>query len=219
MHRSALILTFVLTGLSAAAQTYSQAMLPERLEYPPIANSDAEKRIYATIADVVQKNEWFQNVPAVDGRMLRVLVESTGARQVLEIGTSTGISGLWILLGLHSTGGHLTTMELDAHRAAQARAHFKQAGVDSLVTVLEGDAHQLIAQVKGPLDIVFIDAEKQGYVDYLNKVLPLMRPGGMILAHNVKSIPDYMEAITSNPALDTVFYMQGRELSITLKKH
>ena len=219
MPRIAFIVTFILAGMSAAAQSYSQAMLPERLEYPPIANSDVEKRIYATITDVVQKDEWFQNVPAVDGRMLRVLVESTGAKQVLEIGTSTGISGLWLLLGLHATGGHLTTLELDPHRAAQARAHFKQAGVDSQVTVLEGDAHQLLAQIKGPLDIVFIDAEKQGYVDYLNKVLPLVRPGGLILAHNVKTIPDYVKAITGNPALDTVFYLQGHELSVSLKKH
>jgi predicted O-methyltransferase YrrM len=150
--------------------------------------------------------------------MLRLLAETTGAKQVLEIGTSTGLSGLWFLLALRSTGGRLTTLELDPRRAALARAHFKQAGVDSLVTVIEGDAHRNIAQVKGPLDIVFIDAEKPGYVDYLNQTLPLVRPGGLILAHNVDMVPEYVKVVTANPALETVFYMQGNQLAVTLKK-
>ena len=64
----------------------------------------------------------YANVPAVDGRMLRVLAETTGAKQVLEIGTSTGLSGLWFLMALRTTGGRLTTLELDPHRAALARA-------------------------------------------------------------------------------------------------
>jgi predicted O-methyltransferase YrrM len=151
--------------------------------------------------------------------MLRVLAESANAKHVLEIGTSTGISGLWFLLALESTGGRLTTLEIDPRRAALARSHFKKAGVDGLVTLLEGDAHQNVTTVKGPLDVVFIDAEKDGYVDYLNKVLPLVRPGGLILAHNVNMVPNYVKAVTGNSALDTVFYMQGNQLAITLKKH
>src|SRR4029077_20101500 len=95
-----------------------------------------------------------------------------------------GYSGLWFCLALRSTGGHLTTLELDHGRATQARQDFEKAGVASLVTVIEGDAHEQITRVKGPFDIAFIDAEKPGYIDYLNKVLPLVRPGGLILAHN-----------------------------------
>ncbi len=218
MQRIALALPFILMMMSAQAQTRSTDLAPERLEYPPVAHSDAEKQILATISEVVQKGELYANVPAIDGRMLRLLTESTGAKQVLEIGTSTGLSGLWFLMALGTTGGHLTTLELDPRRAALARAHFKRAGVDSLVTLIEGDAHRNIAQVKGPLDIVFIDAEKPGYVDYLRKTLPLVRPGGLILAHNVDMVPDYVRAVTGNPALDTVFYMQGNQLAVTLKK-
>ena len=87
-----------------------------------------------------------------------------------------------------------------------------------LVTVIEGNAHQQIEQVEGPIDIAFIDADKQGYVDYLNKLLPRVRPGGLILAHNVDMVPDYVKAITTNPNLETIFYMQGRGLAVTLKK-
>jgi predicted O-methyltransferase YrrM len=218
MPRIFFALSFILMGMSARAQTHSDAVAPEGVEYPPLAHSDAEKRILATISEVVQKGELYANVPAVDGRMLRVLAETTGAKKVLEIGTSTGLSGLWFLMALRTTGGRLTTLELDPHRAALARAHFKKAGVDSLVTLIEGDAHQNIAQVKGPLDIVFIDAEKPGYVDYLNKTLPLVRPGGLILAHNVDMVPEYVKVVTANPALETVFYLQGNQLAVTLKK-
>lgn len=218
MPRIFFALSFILMGMSARAQTRSTALAPEAIENPPLAQSAAEKRILATISEVVQKGELYANVPAIDGRMLRVLTESTGAKQVLEIGTSTGLSGLWFLMALRTTGGRLTTLELDPQRAALARAHFKKAGVDSLVTVIEGDAHRNIAQVKGPLDIVFIDAEKPGYVDYLNKTLPLVRPGGLILAHNVDMVPEYVKVVTANPALETVFYLQGNQLAITLKK-
>ena len=66
--------------------------------------------------------------------------------------------------------------------------------------------------------MVFIDAEKEGYVDYLNKMLPLVRPGGLILAHNTNMVPDYVKAVTTNPDLETVFYMEGNQLGVTLKK-
>jgi len=137
---------------------------------------------------------------------------------VVEIGTSTGYSGLWFCLALEATGGHLTTFELDHERAGRARMHFYNAGVDSLVTVVEGDAHENVTKVNGPIDIAFIDADKDGYVDYLHKVLPLVRPGGLILAHNVEMVPEYVKAVTNDPELETIFYMQGGGLAVTMKK-
>jgi predicted O-methyltransferase YrrM len=111
-------------------------------------------------------------------------------------------------MALEKTGGRLTTFELDPRRASIARSHFQKAGVDRLVTLVEGDAHQNVGKLKGPIDIAFIDAEKEGYIDYLNKVLPLVRPGGLILAHNLDMAPEYVKTVTANPNLDTVFYMQ-----------
>jgi predicted O-methyltransferase YrrM len=68
------------------------------------------------------------------------------------------------------------------------------------------------------VDIVFIDAEKEGYVDYLRKMLPLVRPGGLILAHNIDMVKDYVKMVVADPGLDTVFYMEGNQLGVTLKK-
>jgi predicted O-methyltransferase YrrM len=147
-----------------------------------------------------------------------VLAESTGAKQVVEIGTSTGYSGLWFCLALQPTGGHLTTFEIDHGRAMEARTHFQEAGVSDMVTIVEGDAHKNVSQVKGPIDLLFIDADKEGYVDYLNRLLPLVRPGGLIVAHNIDMVPEYVSAVNANPKLETIFYMEGGGMGITLKK-
>lgn len=191
---------------------------PSGDQYPPVAKSESEKRILQTLDEMVKAGELYANVPPADGRMLRLFAESMNAKSVVEIGTSTGISGLWFALALERTGGKLTTFEFDPKRAATARENFKQAGVDRLVTIVEGDAHQTIGRLKEPIDIVFIDADKEGYVDYLKKLLPLVRQGGLILAHNTDMIPDYIKTVTADPNLDTVFYMQGGGIAASLKK-
>jgi len=72
--------------------------------------------------------------------------------------------------------------------------------------------------LKDPIDVVFIDAEKDGYPDYLHKLLPLVRPGGLILAHNANMVPDYVKLVTSDQNLESSFYMEGNQLVVTLKK-
>jgi predicted O-methyltransferase YrrM len=185
---------------------------------PPMATSEAEKKILSELDEVVNLHQTYLSVPMVDGRALRVLTEAANAKSVTEIGTSTGYSGLWFCLALQKTGGHLTTFEIDHDRAALARKHFQEAGVDNLVTIVVGDAHEQVTTHHEPIDVAFIDADKPGYVDYLNKILPRVRPGGLILAHNVDMVPDYVKAVTTNPDLETIFYMQGKGLAVTLKK-
>ena len=80
-------------------------------------------------------------MPAADGRVLRLLTEAANAKHVVEIGTSTGLSGLWYCMALEKTGGKLTTFEYDSGRAATAKKHFKDGRVERLATVVEGDAH------------------------------------------------------------------------------
>jgi predicted O-methyltransferase YrrM len=194
---------------------------PSATPNPPLAKSEAEKKILATLDGMVQAGEMYLNVPAEDGRLLRLLAEAAGARNIVEIGTSTGYSGLWLCLALQATGGRLTTFELDAGRAATARRHFQQAGVDGLVTIVQGDAHENVGRLKDPIDVLFIDADKEGYEDYLTRLLPLVRPGGLILAHNIDSGQTgygYGKAVTTNPELETVFYSLGGGLAVTLKK-
>jgi predicted O-methyltransferase YrrM len=153
--------------------------------------------------------------------MLRLLAEAIGARTVVEIGTSNGVSALWFALALRKTGGKLITHEIDPQVAAVARENFANAGVADLVTVVEGDAHETVAKLSGPIDLVFIDADKEGYLDYFKRLLPLVRPGGLILAHNMTrgmADPAFAKAISTAADLETVCYMEGGGLSVTLKK-
>jgi len=205
----------MLLALAVAGAQPLRSHLPSS---PPLGKSDAEKKILAVLDGIVKSHQTYLSVPIEDGRALRLLTQAAGARSVVEIGTSTGYSGLWFCLALQSTGGHLTTLELDHQRASRAREHFQQAGVDNLVTIVEGDAHENVTKLQGSIDIAFIDADKDGYLDYLHKLLPLVRPGGLILAHNVGMVPDYVKAVTSSPDLETIFYMQGGGLAVTLKK-
>ena len=129
----------------------------------------------------------FANVSPDDGRLLRILVEAVGAKKVIEIGTSTGESAVWIALGLKETGGHLFTHEIDEPRAKIAQNNFKKAGVDDIITLVLGNAHETVKQYNEPIDVLFLDADKEGYIGYLEKLMPLLRPGGLVIAHNMNT--------------------------------
>ena len=191
------------------------------LERAPLASTADEKRVLAVLDDVY-RNHRYLSVPEEDGRLLRILAESIDAKNVVELGTSTGYSGLWILLALMKTGGRLTTYEIDRGRHEMARSNYDRAGLLKHATLVLGDAHAEITKLKDPVDLVFIDADKEGYPDYLQKLAPLTRPGGLIVAHNMASPPPdprYVEAVTTNPAYDTVFLnMHSAGIGVTLKK-
>jgi caffeoyl-CoA O-methyltransferase len=181
----------------------------------------SERKVLDTLNNIDRTQGRMMNVPTCDGRMLRLLVESIGAKSVVEIGMSNGVSALWMSLGLRKTGGRLTTFEIDAERAALARQNFAAAGVADLISLVEGDAHQKVSGLKGPIDLVFIDADKEGYLDYFQKLFPLVRPGGLITAHNMNARmadQNFVKAITTDAKVETVFYTDGGGLSITLKK-
>lgn len=205
---------------------------PARADEPPLQMNndpkpadDAEKAVLGVLADLdAHQRRGNMNVPIEDGRLLRILAESIGAKNVVEIGTSNGYSGLWFSLALRKTGGHLTTFDIDEGRFNLAKANFAKAGASELITQVLGDAHEKVLELKldGPIDLLFIDADKPGYLDYLQKLPPKVRPGGLVLAHNMNSPkpdPKFVEAITTNPALDTLFvHMQGQGMAVTLKK-
>ena len=193
-------------------------------ETSTLPKDPAEKKILDVLDDMYKnQSRGMMNVPPEDGRFLRLLTEAMNAKHVVEIGTSNGYSGIWILLALRSTGGKLTTYEIDARRASLARENFKRAGVDHIVTLVEGDAHEEVPKLKESIDILFLDADKEGYIDYLNKLLPLVRPGGLIIAHNMTpgmADPNYVKAITTDPNLETLFINTSPAgIGLTLKKH
>ena len=191
------------------------------IDRAPLPKDDAEKRALAVL-DEMTRGPWRLNITTREGRVLRQLVELAGAKQVVEIGTSSGYSTLWLALGARACGGKVFTHEIDPEAIKIARENFKKAGLDDVITIVEGDAHQTIAQHKEPIDLVFLDAEKKGYVDYMRKLMPSIRPGGVILGHDMHGpMPDpkFIEAITTDPKLATSFIMmESYGMSMTVKK-
>jgi len=227
---AATILSLLLLRPPAVAQERASGARAPRLRVtnPPqsqtLPKDDAEGKILAVLRDMYEhQRRGMHNVPPEDGRLLRLFTEAVGARNVVEIGTANGYSALWFCLALRKTGGKLTTFEINPQKASLARRNFERAGVEKIATVVVGDAHDEISKLNEPIDILFLDADKEGYIDYLNKLLPLVRPGGLILAHNTTShrtaMEDYLKAVTTDPNLETIFlHVRGAGVGVTLKK-
>lgn len=163
------------------------------------------------------------NVPESDGRLLYDLILKNRFTRALEIGTSTGHSGIWIAWALSKTGGHLITVEIDPRRHREALTHFREAGLSPYVEARLGDAHQIVAGLEGPFDFVFSDADKEWYTNYFTAVWPKMAPGGCFTAHNVGSarqrgIREFLEHLkTVRDGTTTIDRTSTAGISITCK--
>ena len=123
-------------------------------------------------------------VGPVEGQFLALMVELTGARRVLEIGTFTGYSSLCMAAALFA-GGSIVTCELNPEHAAVARRHFDASPFADRIDLRLGPAQETVASLPGPFDLVFIDADKVNYLNYYEAVLPKLSATGVILADNV----------------------------------
>jgi predicted O-methyltransferase YrrM len=144
------------------------------------------------------------NLPLVDaevGALLRVLVTATAARRVLEIGTAIGYSGIWMAAALPADG-MLLTIEKDPAHVKTARANFSRAGVADRVNVMTGDAALLINKVAGPFDLIFQDGSKTLYVPLLDRLVTLLRPGGLLVTDNVLWDGEVVPGFVTTPARD-----------------
>lgn len=150
-----------------------------------------------------------RKLPLVDaevGALLRVLAMAVRATKILEIGTAVGYSGIW-LAGALPAGGTLFTLELDAERAREARDNFARAGFADRTNVIVGDAERMIAKVSGPFDLVFQDGAKVLYNRLLDRIVELLRPGGLLITDNVlwsgKVVPGFDPASEAADDEDT----------------
>ena len=149
-----------------------------------------------------------RDLPLVDaevGALLRVLATAVRAKRILEIGTAIGYSGIW-LAGALPADGTLLTLEYDEERIRQARDHFARAGLADRVSVVAGDALRMLAKVSGPFDLIFQDGDKRQYVPMLDRLVDLLRPGGLLVTDNVlwsgEVVPDFVRT-PHHPAAET----------------
>jgi len=172
------------------------------------------------------RDQWRdENVTAADGEFLRDLIVRDKYTRALEIGTSTGHSGIWIAWAMSRTGGKLVTIEIDGARYEKALANFRAAGLEGFVDARLGDAHELVPLLEGPFDFVFVDADKDWYQNYFKMLLPKLVAGGCFAAHNVLNlefmhgVKEFLDYARSLPEIETtVERSSGSGISLSFKR-
>lgn len=190
-------------------------------------NSDAD--LDKKVTEFLQKNRnrWYDmNIPEADGKKMYDIIIENGYRNALEIGTSTGHSGIWIAWALSKTGGKLVTIEIDRERHETALRNFREAGLSEYIDARLDDAHTLVPQLEGPFDFVFSDADKGWYKNYFTAVDPKLKKGGCFTAHNVSERQsryrsgqsELLNYVRSLDNYETTVFSSGGGLMISYKK-
>ena len=160
-------------------------LLPERLNAQDLIDNPALDEKVKEFLNA-QSGQWHDlNVPMSDGQILYDLVIKGNYKNALEIGTSTGLSGIYIAWALSKTGGKLITIEIDESRHKTALQNFEQAGLSDYIDARLADAHSLVLELEGPFDFVFSDADKNWYINYFRDVYPKLKVGGCFTADNI----------------------------------
>ena len=226
MKNSAMVVLASLLGLAAAVATAGAvgASASQTADKPSALDSQVKAFLEK------MRNRWADlNVPEGDGQLLYDIVLKHNYKTALEIGTSTGHSGIWIAWALSKTGGRLVTIEIDEGRHKQALAHFKEAGLADYIDARLADAHKLVEELPGPFDFVFSDADKEWYVNYAKAVIPKILPGGCLAAYNISpgrggmgrgfggGNAGYYEYMKSLPDFDTSMAADRSSLAVSYK--
>src|SRR3990170_5217466 len=148
------------------------------------------------------------------GRSLHTLVLATRPRSIVEIGTSGGYSTVWLATAARAVGAGVVTLEIDPVKVLRATASLRGAGVDGVATIVEGDAFAYLSERREPIDFVFLDAEKEDYTAFLELIVPLLPPGGLLVADNLTShaedLAEFRRRAESDPRLSAVVVPIGR---------
>jgi len=218
-----LLVWFVACGVLLLPAVVAQVSQAPQAPQASQTSKDLDARVTKFLDD--HRADWHDlNVPESDGQLLHDLVVKGRYTRALEIGTSTGRSGVWTAWGLAKTGGKLITIEIDKGRHDQAVLNFQGAGLAAFVDARLADAHELVPALPGPFDFVFIDADKDWYTAYVKAVIPKLVVGGCLTAHNVYAsrggrsrggnmTGDFYQNLTSLPFMETTVTSGGVAIS------
>lgn len=170
--------------------------------------------------DVARSVRLRQIMPDV-GRLLHTLVLATRPRSIIEIGTSGGYSTIWLATAARDVGASVTTLEIDPVKVRMADANLREAGVEDIATIAEGDAFAWLRTRTEPGDFVFLDAEKEDYGAFLELVVPLLRSGAVLIADNLLShaedLAPFRERALAHPQLSALVVPVGRGELLAVK--
>ena len=155
------------------------------------------------------------NTTPGDAMMLRILVEASSAKRGVEVGTASGYGAINMGIAFERTGGHLWTHDINPAAVKEARGNLAKVGLENVVTVVEGDALKTMPNLEGPIDFVFIDANKPDYFKYFKVLEPKLKVGAVIVADNViqsaKAMKDFLDYIQTSPDYNTVIIRASME--------
>ncbi|MBA3643125.1 MAG: DUF1442 domain-containing protein [Chloroflexia bacterium] len=180
------------------------------------------RRLYAS--DAAQRaaglpsSQRTRNVEYETGLFLKLVARSLNAKSVVEIGSSNGVSTVWLARGLPADGT-ITGTEILPERAAEANANLAEAGLANVARIVAGDARAALVNLPGPFDFAFIDAEKDDYVDHFLAIIDRVHVDGVILADNVVShdLSAYQSMLRQRDDVETVTLPLDRGLEYTVK--
>lgn len=209
-----------------ACMLFAAEMLPLNAQ-DLIENRALDEKVKKFLSD--NSGQWHDmNIPTADGKLLYDLIIKGKYKSALEIGTSTGHSGIYIAWALSKTGGKLVTIDIDEDRHKVAMDNFKKAGLSEYIDARLADAHTLVKELKGPFDFVFSDADKDWYKNYFMDVDPKLLVGGCFTTHNISDrggrgyggggSGSYLEYVRSLKYYETTLNTSGGGLLISYKR-
>ncbi len=154
------------------------------------------------------------------GRFVNLLVKTSGARHILELGTSVGYSTLWLAEAARATGGRVITIDENADKTRQARDYMAAAGLAEVVEWVTGDALETIAARPGPFDFVLLDLWKSAYVPCFEAFLPKLAPGALVAADNMtrpvtEHAPLYQQRVRGTPGMESLLVPIGNGVELS----
>ena len=162
----------------------------------------------------IPRRERLRQVTPDVGRFLHTLVLATRPHVILEIGTSGGYSTIWLATAARSVDATVTTLEIDPVKVLRAASNLREAGVDSVATIVQADAFDYLRDRRKPIDFVFLDAEKEDYLRFLELIVPLLPKGGLLVADNLTShagdLAQFRRRAESHPHLSAIVVPIGR---------
>ena len=165
----------------------------------------------------------YRNIEAESAKLLGMVVRTQQSKQILEIGTSTGYSTLWLAEAAKSVGGKVQTLEINAFRSAQAKKYAEEFGLENFIDFWVGDASDYLAQATESYDLILLDAERGCYVSYWNDLKRLLQfSGNTLIVDNVIShaaeVKDFLELIKANENYMSTILPVGAGLCLVVLK-
>lgn len=173
------------------------------------------------LSELEQTSQEYWNIPRESGNHLNLIIKAAGYKNILEIGTSNGYSGIWLAEAAKVNSGHLTTVEFYEERRKLAKTNFQECGLENVITVLQGKALEVIKTLDCKYDVIFIDANKGEYIEYFNELHPKLLKKGLFIADNVIShkdkLKDFLDILNNHTEYQISYLPFGGGLLIGLK--